>query len=73
MSVRRVSRPLSEKESLLLSTLSGAGETVFTIEDARDVLGDSEVDVRKLLHRLNRKLRRIAGRFDLGVGVVPTE
>jgi predicted transcriptional regulator of viral defense system len=28
---------------------------VFTIEDARAVLGDTEPDVPKLLHRLNRK------------------
>ena len=55
MSVRRVSRPLSKKESLLLSTLSGAGETVFTIEDARAALGETETDVRKLLQRLSRK------------------
>jgi predicted transcriptional regulator of viral defense system len=55
MSDQPVSRPLSKKESLLLSTLSAAGETVFTIEEARAALGDTEADVRKLLHRLSRK------------------
>jgi len=55
MSDQSVSRSLSKKESLLLSTLSAAGETVFTVEDARAALGDTEADVRKLLHRLSRK------------------
>ncbi len=49
------SRTLSKRESLLLSSLSADGYTVFTIEDARAVLEDSETDIRKLLHRLNRK------------------
>ena len=48
-------RTLSEQESCLLSSLSAAGYTVFTIEDARAVLGDADVDVPKLLYRLHRK------------------
>jgi predicted transcriptional regulator of viral defense system len=55
MSDQSLSRTLSERESLLLSTLSADGHTVFTIEDAHAVLEDSDADVRKLLHRLNRK------------------
>jgi len=48
-------RTLNERESYLLSTLSAAGRTVFTIEDARAVLEASDTSVRKLLHRLHRK------------------
>ena len=55
MSDQPLSRTLGEQESLLLSTLSAAGESVFTIKDARAALADREVDVAKLLHRLNRK------------------
>jgi len=55
MSDQPGSRTLSERESLLLSTLSADGHTLFTVEDARAVLEGSEADVRKLLHRLNRK------------------
>lgn len=55
MSDEYPSRTLSEQESQLLSSLSAAGYTVFTIEDARAVLEDGEANVRKLLHRLNRK------------------
>jgi predicted transcriptional regulator of viral defense system len=55
MSDQSLSRTLSERESLLLSSLSAAGCTVFSIQDARAVLGDRETDIRKLLHRLNRK------------------
>ena len=49
------SRALGKQESLLLSSLSPAGYTTFTIEDARGVLEDSEINVRKLLYQLNRK------------------
>lgn len=64
MSEQVLPRTLSEQESLLLSSLSAAGYTVFSIEDARAVLDDSEADVRKLLHRLNRKrwIRRLGRR-----------
>ncbi len=48
-------RTLSERESYLLSSLSAAGRTVFSVEDARAVLGGPDVGVRKLLHRLSRK------------------
>lgn len=61
MSDQPGSRTLSERESLLLTTLSADGHTLFTVEDARAVLEDSEANVRKLLHRLNRKrwIRRL--------------
>lgn len=54
-------RTLSERESYLLSTLSAAGRTVFTVDDARAVLGAPDASVRKLLHRLHRKrwIRRL--------------
>jgi predicted transcriptional regulator of viral defense system len=54
-------RTLSDQESQLLSSLSAAGYSVFTIEDARAVLGDGQIDVPKLLYRLNRKrwIRRV--------------
>jgi predicted transcriptional regulator of viral defense system len=68
MSDQPVSRTLSEQESRLLSSLSAAGETLFTIDDARDVLKDSETDVRKLLHRLNRK--RWIKRLERGTYVI---
>jgi len=55
MSDEYPSRTLGERESRLLSSLSAAGYTVFTIEDARAVLDDSDANVRKILHRLNRK------------------
>ena len=55
MSDEYPSRTLGERESRLLSSLSAAGYTVFTIEDARAVLDDSDANVRKTLHRLNRK------------------
>ncbi len=55
MSEQTLPRTLSEQESRLLSSLSAAGDTLFTIADARAALDDSEADVRKLLHRLNRK------------------
>ncbi len=54
-------RTLSERESYLLSTLSAAGRTVFSVEDARAILGGSDASIRKLLHRLHRKrwIRRL--------------
>ena len=56
MSEQALARTLSEQESILLSSLSAAGYSVFTIEEARSVMDDrDEVDVAKLLHRLNRK------------------
>jgi predicted transcriptional regulator of viral defense system len=55
------SRTLGEQESRLLTSLSAAGYTVFTINDARAVLGSSAANVRKLLHQLHRKrwIRRL--------------
>jgi predicted transcriptional regulator of viral defense system len=55
MAGQTLPRTLGEQESLLLSSLSAAGHTVFSIKDARAVLDDSEADVRSLLHRLHRK------------------
>jgi predicted transcriptional regulator of viral defense system len=55
MSDKTPSRTLGERESRLLSSLSAAGHTVFTIQNARAVLSDSDTSVRKLLHRLHRK------------------
>jgi len=46
---------LGEQGARLLSSLSAAGRTVFTIKDARAVLDTSDSRVRKLLHRLHRK------------------
>lgn len=48
-------RTLSERESYLLSSLSAAGRTVFTVRDARAILEESDAGVRKILHRLHRK------------------
>ena len=61
MSDEYPSRTLGERESWLLSSLSAAGHTVFTIEDARTVLNTSDASVRKLLHQLHRKrwIRRL--------------
>lgn len=61
MSDEYPSRTLGKRESRLLSSLSAAGYTVFTIEDARAVLDDSDANVRKILHRLSRKrwIRRL--------------
>lgn len=50
-----VSRTLGDQESRLLTSLSAAGQTIFTIEDARAFLGADDAQARKLLHRLNRK------------------
>lgn len=55
MSEEYPSRTLGERESRLLSSLSAAGYTVFTIEDARAVLDASHANIRKLLHQLHRK------------------
>lgn len=55
MSEEYPSRTLGERESRLLSGLSAAGYTVFTIDDARTVLDASDANIRKLLHRLHRK------------------
>lgn len=59
-------RTLSERESYLLSSLSAAGQTVFSVEDARAILGGPDAGVRKLLHHLSRKrwVRRLErGRY----------
>ena len=48
-------RTLGEQEARLFNSLAAAGHTLFTIEDARAVLEDSDVDGPKLLHQLNRK------------------
>ena len=55
MSDNAPSRTLSERESHLLSSLSAAGYTVFTIKDARAALDIDDAGLRKLLHRLSRK------------------
>jgi predicted transcriptional regulator of viral defense system len=55
MTDQPLSRTLGEQESILLSSLSAAGHTVFSIDDARAVLDDSEANVPKLLHQLARK------------------
>jgi predicted transcriptional regulator of viral defense system len=55
MSEEYPSRTLGERESRLLSGLSAAGHTVFTIEDTRAVLDASDANIRKLLYRLHRK------------------
>ncbi len=54
-------RTLGERESHLLSSLSAAGQTVFSIQDARAILGEQDAGIRKLLHRLCRKrwIRRL--------------
>jgi predicted transcriptional regulator of viral defense system len=56
-----LSRTLGEQESRLLTSLSAAGYTVFTIDDARAVLGSEATNVRRLLHQLHRKrwIRRL--------------
>ena len=55
MSAPPASRTLSEQESRLLSSLSAEGYTVFTIEEARAMVDDPDVDLPKLLYRLHRK------------------
>ncbi len=58
MTDQTLSRTLSERESRLLSSLAAEGRTVFSVDDARAVLepgGADDADVRKVLHRLNRK------------------
>lgn len=50
-----LSRSLGDQESRLLTSLSAAGYTIFTIEDARTFLDSDDVLARKLLHRLYRK------------------
>lgn len=57
-------RTLGERESRLLSSLSAAGQKVFTIESARAMLSETDANVRKLLHRLHRK--RWARRLERG-------
>ena len=56
-----LSRTLGEQESRLLTSLSASGHTVFTIDDARAVLGSDAANVRRLLHQLYRKrwIRRL--------------
>lgn len=72
MSAPSASRTLSEQESRLLSSLSAAGYTVFTIEEARTVLNNPNVDLAKLLHRLHRK--RWLNRLERGTYlIVPLE
>lgn len=48
-------RSLSEQESRLFSTLAAAGQTLFTIEDARQAMRAENADVARLLHRLAAK------------------
>jgi predicted transcriptional regulator of viral defense system len=57
-------RTLGGRESRLLSSLSAAGQKVFTIESARAMLSETDANVRKLLHRLHRK--RWARRLERG-------
>jgi len=51
----RPPRTLGEQEARLFNSLAAAGHTLFTIEDARAALEDSNADVPKLLHQLSRK------------------
>lgn len=48
-------RTLGEQEARLFNSLAAAGHTLFNIEDARAVMDDTDADVPKLLHQLNRK------------------
>ncbi len=53
------SRTLGEQESQLLSRLAAAGQTLFTVDDARAALSSAQTsagaDVLKLLYHLQRK------------------
>jgi len=55
MAESRPKRTLGKQESFLLTSLSAKGLTLFTIQDARAVLGAQGINVRKLLYQLNRK------------------
>ena len=46
---------MSKRESRLLSAFAAAGQSVFTIEDARRVLGRDEDDAVQILYRLVNK------------------
>lgn len=48
-------RTLSKRESQLLSAFAAAGQSVFTIEDARQVLDQDEDDAAQILYRLVNK------------------
>jgi predicted transcriptional regulator of viral defense system len=58
-------RTLGKQESRLFDSLSAAGCTLFSVEDARAVLKDSDAGVPNLLHRLNRK--RWTKRLERGI------
>jgi predicted transcriptional regulator of viral defense system len=55
MSTTSPVRTLSKRESQLLSAFAAAGQSVFTIEDARRVLGRDEDDAVQILYRLVNK------------------
>ena len=55
MSPSALPRSLSRQEARLLTALSAAGRSIFTIEDARAALGEDGSKTKKLLHRLCAK------------------
>jgi len=55
MSHPNLARTLSEREAHLLSELAAAGRYVFTIEDARQALGNNGADTARVLSRLATK------------------
>ncbi len=46
---------LSELEARLLVSLSAAGKTIFSVEDAEEVLKGQKVNIPRLLHTLSKK------------------
>lgn len=48
-------RSLGDREARLLSALAAAGQTIFTIAEARQADGGNGVDVARVLHRLSAK------------------
>ena len=48
-------RSLSQREARLLSELAAAGRNIFTIDEARQALGDDGADIARLLYRLSAK------------------
>ncbi|MEA3459436.1 MAG: type IV toxin-antitoxin system AbiEi family antitoxin domain-containing protein [Chloroflexota bacterium] len=55
MSSSILPRSLSKQEARLLTALSAAGNPIFTIDDARAILGEEGFKAKKLLHRLCAK------------------
>jgi len=48
-------KTLGSKGARLLAALSVAGKTIFTVEEARRLLGDDRIRVRQLLYRLEKR------------------